>query len=115
MDGNENRPSASVTTSRVNPVSVWMAVTLAPGRTPPLESLTVPLICAVAWARAPVAVNVTSRPLHNRQLRTRFIAASWAANPDLRARTKVDAVATRVELYTSERGGLTRSSTEAVA
>src|SRR6266850_5918154 len=74
MAGNENKPSASVTTSRLNPVSVWMALTVAPGRTPPLESLTVPLICAVAWAR-PVAGRATSRPPHNRQLRTYFMAS----------------------------------------
>src|SRR4030088_464210 len=82
MPGNENTPSASVTTSRLNPVSVWVALTLAPGRTPPLESLTVPVISAVACARAPVAVSATSRPPNNEQLRTRFMASLLQApNP----------------------------------
>src|SRR6478672_13720049 len=81
MLGNENEPSASVTTSRLNPVSVWVIVTLAPGRTPPLGSLTVPVICAVACARTAVAVNSRSRLPADRQLRTRFMPLSPQRTP----------------------------------
>src|SRR5687768_18621790 len=49
-----------------------MAVTVAPGSTPPLESATVPLICAVAWAHAAVARNRT-RTLPSPIRNTRFI------------------------------------------
>jgi hypothetical protein len=37
-------PSASVTVVLEKPVSVWVAVTVTPGKIAPLESLTVPLI-----------------------------------------------------------------------
>src|SRR5688572_30108805 len=49
-----------------------MAVTVAPGRTPPLVSVTVPLICAVAWAHATVA-NTRTRTLPNPIRNTRVI------------------------------------------
>ena len=101
MPGNENKPSASVTTSRLNPVSVWVAVTVAPGRTPPLESLTVPVICAVAWASAAVAVRARRRAPHNEQIRARFIASLPGGRSEER---ESEAVATTRELYTSERG-----------
>jgi hypothetical protein len=50
----------------LKPVSVCVAVTLAPGSTPPLESLTVPVIWAVACAIAVLAHSSTTiRPLTN--------------------------------------------------
>src|SRR5205085_5838904 len=45
-------PLPSVTTVRVNPVSVCVTVTVTPGSTAPLSSLTVPVIWAVACAQA---------------------------------------------------------------
>src|SRR2546425_2978634 len=54
---NAYEPLSSVTTSRRMPVSVWVATTVTPGRTAPLVSTTLPLICAVAWAHAFVAVS----------------------------------------------------------
>jgi hypothetical protein len=49
-------PLSSVTTVLVNPVSVWVAVTVTPGSTAPLSSVTRPFNSAVACAHAPVAV-----------------------------------------------------------
>jgi hypothetical protein len=48
-----------VTVVRVKPVSVWVTVTVTPGRTPPLSSVTLPLNCAVAWAEAVDAATNT--------------------------------------------------------
>src|SRR5215471_16715533 len=45
-------PVSLLTVDRTIPVSVCVAVMSAPGKTAPLASLTVPLICAVACARA---------------------------------------------------------------
>src|SRR5215467_34580 len=45
-------PVSLLTVDRTVPVSVWVAVMSAPGKTAPLASLTVPLICAVACAQA---------------------------------------------------------------
>ena len=49
-------PLSSVTTVLVNPVSVWVAVTVTPGSTAPLSSVTRPFNSAVACAHALVAV-----------------------------------------------------------
>src|SRR5262245_59489600 len=43
-------PVSSVTALRFTPVAVCVAVTSTPGRTAPVWSFTVPLICAVACA-----------------------------------------------------------------
>src|SRR5687767_4093064 len=59
---NEYAPASSVTASRLNPVSVWIATTVTPGNTPPLESATMPLICAVACAHAFVAASRRTIP-----------------------------------------------------
>ena len=53
-------PVASVTASRRKPVSVCRAITVTPGSTAPLESATVPLICAVAWAHTCAAQSRTT-------------------------------------------------------
>src|SRR5262249_40109230 len=45
-------PVSLLTVDRTVPVSVCVAVISAPGKTAPLASLTVPLICAVACAQA---------------------------------------------------------------
>ncbi len=45
-------PFASVATVRVNPVPVCVAVTVTPGSTPPLSSVTRPFSSAVACAQA---------------------------------------------------------------
>src|ERR1051325_11995172 len=66
------RPFPSVTTERVNAVSVCVAVTVTPGSTPPLSSVTRPLSSAVAWAQADVVVrrrtNATARCFGNRMI-----------------------------------------------
>src|SRR5262249_33377430 len=49
--GTRYSPVDSLTADRVRPVSVFFAVTVTPGRTPPVASLRVPLIRAF-WARA---------------------------------------------------------------
>ena len=59
-------PSVSEMASRLKPVSVCVAVTLAPGSTPPLESLIVPVICAVACAiTVPADRSTTINPQNN--------------------------------------------------
>ena len=66
--GRRNKPSASETTSRLKPVSVCVAVTLAPGSTPPLVSFTVPAIWAVEPTCARDTLTATSTmtsPLSN--------------------------------------------------
>ena len=50
-DGSRYSPALSVTPTRVNPFSTLRAVTVAPGMIPPLESFTIPVICAF-WAKA---------------------------------------------------------------
>jgi hypothetical protein len=45
-DARRYSPLACDTAVRLNPVSSFFAVTVTPGRTPPLWSLSVPLICA---------------------------------------------------------------------
>jgi hypothetical protein len=76
MFGIVHTPVVSVTTVRVNVVSVCVAVTVAPGRAAPLSSATRPLSCAVACAQAESAVRkvaasaalivMTERPLNTR-------------------------------------------------
>src|SRR5581483_12130481 len=51
-------PTASVTSVLSRPVSAFCAETVAPGMTPPLASLTVPVICAF-WASAVAAPKST--------------------------------------------------------
>jgi len=49
--GRTYEPVSLLTTERVNPVSVSLAVTSTPGNTAPLWSMTVPLIWAVDCAQ----------------------------------------------------------------
>ena len=64
-------PVPSVTTGRVNPVSVCVAVTVTPGSTAPLSSVTRPASSAVACAQAtPVMrkrVNPTTEKLRRQE------------------------------------------------
>src|SRR4051794_9009195 len=53
-------PPSSVVTVRVKAVPGWVAVTVTPGRTAALSSVTRPLSSAVAWAQAAVLVNTTT-------------------------------------------------------
>src|SRR5947207_9589426 len=70
-------PSTSVVTSRFRPVSVCVAVTATPGSTPPLASLTTPLICAVAPACANAfALARRRKKTLKTKPHTRFIQAS---------------------------------------
>src|SRR5687767_6896574 len=69
-------PAPSDTTSRRKPVSVWIAVTVAPGRIPPLASETVPLICAVVWAQPLVAASRQTRETTSSERDVRFMEAS---------------------------------------
>ena len=75
-------PFSSVTMVRVNPVSVCVTVTVTPGGTPPLWSFTVPLNCAVAWARAAAAASRIVNALITKVLRKRSItspSSRWPA------------------------------------
>src|SRR5215472_2978110 len=54
--GRTYNPVSFATVMRLMPVSVCVAVTSTPGKTPPLESWTTPLIWAVACAQRPVHV-----------------------------------------------------------
>src|SRR5688500_4011478 len=71
-------PAASVTTVRVNPVSVCVAVTVTPGSTASLSSVTRPLSSAVACAQAGAPVTrrtnaqTTTRNMRIRNLQTEF-------------------------------------------
>src|SRR5438552_19215600 len=47
--GRRNTPALSVTATKVLPESVLVAVTVTPGRTPPVESVIVPVTVA-SWA-----------------------------------------------------------------
>src|SRR5919204_6878133 len=58
-------PVSLLTAVRLTPVSVCVAVISAPGKTAPLESVAVPLICAVACAHP------------STQLRTEISNAKW--------------------------------------
>src|SRR5438034_7074643 len=55
------------------PVSVCVAMTSTPGNTAPLWSLTVPLICAVAWPQTFAQVTAVSRNTMPRTIKIRFI------------------------------------------
>src|ERR1700682_6136677 len=64
-------PVVSVTAVRTDPVSVCVAVTVTPGSTAPLSSVTFPLSCAVPCAQAmrvarsrPIATNEELRREH---------------------------------------------------
>src|SRR5262245_8808201 len=51
-------PVSSVVTTRVNPVSTLLTVTMAPAINAPSESSTRPVIVAVVWATAEVILSV---------------------------------------------------------
>ena len=55
-------PVPSVTADRVKPVSVCVAVTVTPGRTAPLSSVTRPASSAVAWAQATPVMRTRLNP-----------------------------------------------------
>src|SRR5271157_1753163 len=52
-------PAESEATSRMNPRSGFETVTLAPGTTAPVESVTVPVMVAVSWAH--IATGIKNR------------------------------------------------------
>src|SRR5919106_187956 len=68
-------PLPSVTTVRVKPVSVCVTITVTPGSTAPLSSLTVPAIWAVACAHAALARRTLAPATHNART-SRVIIAS---------------------------------------
>src|SRR5436190_4086214 len=53
-------PASSVATVRMNPVAVCVAVTVTPGSTAPLWSVTRPFSSAVAWAQAAEQVSTST-------------------------------------------------------
>src|SRR6266487_825945 len=73
--GSVYEPFASVTVVRFKPVAVCVAVTSAPGSTPPLESFTMPVICAVdpACAYNSTLESRIAREPQTTSRRTRFI------------------------------------------
>src|SRR3954466_15857043 len=68
-------PLSLVTTVRVKPVSICVTVTLTPGSTALLSSVTRPLSSAVACAHAGAVARRTSNAARHSSL-TRFIASS---------------------------------------
>ena len=66
-------PVPSVTTERVNPVSVCVAVTVTPGSTAPLSSVTFPASSAVACAQATPLVSNNPNATTEKLRRQRFI------------------------------------------
>src|SRR6266850_6009038 len=66
-------PVSLLTTVRVRPVSVCVAVTSAPGKRAPLWSVTVPLICAVACAHTAGHDNPTLSQIPNRHFAAPFM------------------------------------------
>ena len=73
----EYDPVSSLTASRRKPVSVWIATTVTPGSTPPLESATVPLICAVACAHALVDASRRTIPTSRHSQYAIHSSVSW--------------------------------------
>src|SRR5207244_7835806 len=67
-------PVSVLTTVRVRPVSVCVAVTSAPGNRAPLWSVTVPLICAVACAQTSGHDNPRLSQIPNRYFAAPFIS-----------------------------------------
>ncbi len=86
--------SSSVVTLRVSPVSVCVAVTVTPGSTAPLSSVTRPLNWAVeSCAQAEVVVSRTvSAP-------TRVMKDRIVSTPSVAAWTKNGADVTRTDPY----------------
>ena len=72
---NEYRPSASVITERVNPVSRFFTVTVAPGSTAPVVSVTTPArsnLVTSAWAGDKANVDASSVTTANQDSLTRM-------------------------------------------
>ena len=69
---------------RARPVTSFLAVTVAPGTTPPVESVTVPRIVAVdRWARAGAAAATSAATTNNRIQRIDSLPAALAEMPRL--------------------------------
>src|SRR5438128_9416381 len=66
-------PVSLLTTVRIRPVSVCVAVISAPGNRAPLWSITVPLICAVACPHTAGHDNKRLRQIPNRHFAASFI------------------------------------------
>src|SRR4051812_16598795 len=82
------RPPGSVTVSRGAPEDREMAVTVAPGTTPPCGSVTTPVILAVSvWAKA-VPVLTIINPARNTIFNTRCMDPPSRAPVDCLGSTK---------------------------
>src|SRR5687768_7965843 len=77
-------PAPSVTAVRVAPVSVCVAVTVTPGSTPPLSSVTRPASSAVACAQAAPPVVRTINAATEKARRREFIAQPSTRAPSAR-------------------------------
>src|SRR5438552_1377980 len=77
-------PRSSVTLVNVLPEAAFVAVTVTPGRTPPVLSLTVPLnVASCAYARIGNASNATvSRTNRPNFIRASLCKATWSKTPD---------------------------------
>src|SRR6185436_2236823 len=69
-------PEPSVTVDRSTRVSVWVAVTVTPGSTAPLSSVTRPASSAVAWAQARLLVSNRLNAATEKMRRQRLITQS---------------------------------------
>src|SRR5688572_17631104 len=75
-------PVPSVTAVRLKPVSVCVAVTVTPGNTAPLSSVTRPASSAVAWPQAIPAARTTPSRVRDRSRRTRVIFMALFLQPE---------------------------------
>ena len=91
-------PLPSVTTERVKPVSVWVTVTVTPGSTAPLSSVTRPLSSAVAWAKAMAVDRTSTAAPYTHPLRIRIIAPSVVVTRRRRTNVTADMRAIRGEV-----------------
>src|SRR5712671_2554844 len=89
--GNEYSPWPSVTVLSIVPRTVLVAVTVTPGTTPPVGSLTVPLILPPTWANEGAESEKMARGAkkkHKKETRVaanRFIAARYHAGSGIEA------------------------------
>ena len=76
-------PTSSVGTVRLKPVSTFLAVTVTPGRAPPLESVMVPTIAAeVTWAPAEGARARAIRTATHEMRNIDFLVTAHPSNED---------------------------------
>jgi len=69
-------PRSSVIATKVFPVASWTAVMVTPGSTPPVESVTVPVITA-SWAKpTPGTARIKAAAMANHRIAPEFMKSS---------------------------------------